>query len=84
MVRGRLACRLPPALLTPPPAHSYHYRDFILRDSPDAFFIMHADVCTDFPLNGEQPSFRLDGRGAGEGIRTQHVTGEMSCKHMQH
>ncbi|XP_012584574.1 PREDICTED: mannose-1-phosphate guanyltransferase alpha isoform X1 [Condylura cristata] len=29
----------------------YHFRDQILAGSPEAFFVLNADVCSDFPLN---------------------------------
>lgn len=28
----------------------YHFRDQILSGGPDAFFLMNADVCSEFPL----------------------------------
>jgi len=28
----------------------YFFRDLIMRDDPDSFFVLHADVCADFPL----------------------------------
>uniref|UniRef100_A0A8C9AR57 GDP-mannose pyrophosphorylase A n=1 Tax=Prolemur simus TaxID=1328070 RepID=A0A8C9AR57_PROSS len=29
----------------------YHFRDQILAGGPEAFFVLNADVCSDFPLN---------------------------------
>ncbi|ERE86572.1 striated muscle-specific serine/threonine-protein kinase [Cricetulus griseus] len=29
----------------------YHFRDQILAGAPEAFFVLNADVCSDFPLN---------------------------------
>eukprot|EP01135_Chromosphaera_perkinsii_P009095 Nk52_evm1s1618 gene=Nk52_evmTU1s1618 len=29
----------------------YHFRDHILAGSPDYFFVLHADICSTFPLN---------------------------------
>lgn len=29
----------------------YHFRDQILAGSPEAFFVLNADVCSDFPLS---------------------------------
>lgn len=29
----------------------YHFRDQILSGAPEAFFVMNADVCSEFPLS---------------------------------
>lgn len=29
----------------------YHFRDQIRAGNPTAFFVLHDDVCSDFPLN---------------------------------
>ena len=29
----------------------YHFRDQILAGAPEAFFVLNADVCSDFPLS---------------------------------
>lgn len=48
----------------------YHFRDQILSGGPEAFFIMNADVCSEFPLpemlnfqkeHGEASSFVILG-----------------------
>ncbi|XP_048860886.1 mannose-1-phosphate guanyltransferase alpha-A isoform X1 [Brienomyrus brachyistius] len=51
----------------------YHFRDQILSGGPEAFFIMNADVCSEFPLlemldfqkeHGDAPSFVILGTTA--------------------
>lgn len=36
----------------------YHFRDQILAGGPEAFFVLNADVCSDFPLNAMLDAFR--------------------------
>ncbi|KAI5152614.1 Mannose-1-Phosphate Guanyltransferase Alpha [Manis pentadactyla] len=36
----------------------YHFRDQILAGSPEAFFVLNADVCSDFPLNAMLKAYR--------------------------
>ncbi len=37
----------------------YHFRDQIVSGSPEAFFVLNADVCSAFPL-GEMLSFQKE------------------------
>ncbi|XP_013401011.1 mannose-1-phosphate guanyltransferase alpha-A [Lingula anatina] len=41
----------------------YHFRDQILAGNPEAFFVMNADVCGDFPLNEMLEFHRKTGNG---------------------
>lgn len=36
----------------------YHFRDQILAGGPEAFFVLNADVCSDFPLTAMLDSYR--------------------------
>ncbi|XP_053453071.1 mannose-1-phosphate guanyltransferase alpha isoform X1 [Nycticebus coucang] len=38
----------------------YHFRDQILAGGPEAFFVLNADVCSDFPLNAMLAAHRRD------------------------
>ncbi|XP_023366162.1 mannose-1-phosphate guanyltransferase alpha isoform X2 [Otolemur garnettii] len=38
----------------------YHFRDQILAGGPEAFFVLNADVCSDFPLNAMLAAHRQD------------------------
>lgn len=43
----------------------YHFRDQIMRGNPRAFFVLHSDVCCNFPV-GEMSSFQKTvGKGTG-------------------
>ncbi|XP_044294310.1 mannose-1-phosphate guanyltransferase alpha isoform X1 [Varanus komodoensis] len=39
----------------------YHFRDQILSGNPEAFFVLNADVCSEFPLNEMLSSHRQRG-----------------------
>lgn len=41
----------------------YHFRDQILSGGPDAFFLMNADVCSEFPLQEMLRFHRQHGEG---------------------
>ncbi|KAG7246294.1 hypothetical protein CRUP_013704, partial [Coryphaenoides rupestris] len=42
----------------------YHFRDQILSGGPQAFFVMNADVCSEFPL-AEMLAFHQEHREPG-------------------
>ncbi|CED82356.1 GDP-mannose pyrophosphorylase [Phaffia rhodozyma] len=42
----------------------YHFRDVILRNSPDQIFVLNADICSSFPLKSLQ-EFHSKHRGVG-------------------
>lgn len=63
----------------------YHFRDQILAGGPEAFFVLNADVCSDFPLSAmleahrrQRHPFLLLGttvRGLGGGCRLWREAG---------
>lgn len=38
----------------------YHFRDQILAGGPEAFFVLNADVCSDFPLSAMLAAYRRE------------------------
>lgn len=64
----------------------YHFRDQILSGGPDAFFVLNADVCSEFPLpemlafqqqHGDPQSFVILGTTVSGGLGQPQAAGSL-------
>ncbi|KAI3640593.1 hypothetical protein MIR68_001471 [Amoeboaphelidium protococcarum] len=59
----------------------YHFRDQILRGSPELIFVLHADVCSAFPLQSMVQFHKQKGATAAGTILGTKVPKELSHKY---